>query len=167
MARPYTEEFGFELYDDIAETLRCVSTTGPTLSLSSALPSLSLPQRQHSRAPEPASACGWQGGDTLAVDAVLIATRHDTHAQIAAEALRRGKHVLLEKPHADTHVETAQAPPLTLYELLNLEWLASYAELKADRVAAWAFRFAAGCRARGLASSCACDGRAATSTTAG
>ena len=28
--RQRAEEFGFELYDDIAETLRCVSTTGPT-----------------------------------------------------------------------------------------------------------------------------------------
>jgi len=27
--RQRAEEFGFELYDDIAETLRCVSTTGP------------------------------------------------------------------------------------------------------------------------------------------
>lgn len=34
------------------------------------------------------------------VDAVLIATRHDKHAPIALEALRAGKHVLLEKPLA-------------------------------------------------------------------
>ena len=49
--RQRAEEFGFELYDDIAETLRCVSTTGPTLSLSSALPSLSLPQRHSCSTP--------------------------------------------------------------------------------------------------------------------
>jgi predicted dehydrogenase len=32
--------------------------------------------------------------------AVFIATRHDSHAQLAAEALRRGKHVFVEKPLA-------------------------------------------------------------------
>ncbi|MBW8886653.1 MAG: bi-domain-containing oxidoreductase [Fibrobacteres bacterium] len=34
------------------------------------------------------------------VDAVLIATRHDLHASMALDALRAGKHVLLEKPLA-------------------------------------------------------------------
>ena len=34
------------------------------------------------------------------VDAVLIATRHDTHAPYAARALRAGKHVFVEKPLA-------------------------------------------------------------------
>ena len=34
------------------------------------------------------------------VEAVLIATRHDLHARMALEALRAGKHVLLEKPLA-------------------------------------------------------------------
>ena len=34
------------------------------------------------------------------IDAVIIATRHDSHARIALEALRAGKHVLLEKPLA-------------------------------------------------------------------
>lgn len=38
--------------------------------------------------------------DDKDVDAVLIATRHDTHATIAVEALQAGKHVLLEKPLA-------------------------------------------------------------------
>jgi len=35
-------------------------------------------------------------------DAVFIITRHDSHAQLAAEALRRGKHVFVEKPLATT-----------------------------------------------------------------
>ncbi len=34
------------------------------------------------------------------LDAVLVATRHDLHAEIAGEALRAGKSVLLEKPMA-------------------------------------------------------------------
>lgn len=36
------------------------------------------------------------------VDAVLIATRHDLHANMALEALKAGKHVLVEKPLALT-----------------------------------------------------------------
>lgn len=34
------------------------------------------------------------------VDLVIIATRHDSHASLAAEALKKGKHVFLEKPLA-------------------------------------------------------------------
>lgn len=37
------------------------------------------------------------------IDAVVIATRHDTHARFAAEAMRAGKHVFVEKPLALTH----------------------------------------------------------------
>jgi predicted dehydrogenase len=44
------------------------------------------------------------------VDAVLIATRHDSHADLALRALRAGKHVFVEKPLA-----------LTLTELTSLE----------------------------------------------
>lgn len=40
--------------------------------------------------------------DDPEVDAVLIATRHHLHAAMALEALRAGKHVLLEKPLALT-----------------------------------------------------------------
>lgn len=40
-----------------------------------------------------------------ATDAVIIATRHDTHATLALDALRAGKHVLLEKPMALTEGE--------------------------------------------------------------
>lgn len=41
------------------------------------------------------------------IDAVIIATRHDSHASIALEALLAGKHVLLEKPLALTETELA------------------------------------------------------------
>ena len=41
------------------------------------------------------------------VDAVIIATRHNLHASMALDALRAGKHVLLEKPLALTHDELA------------------------------------------------------------
>ncbi len=50
--------------------------------------------------------------DDSAVDVVVVATPHDTHAQLAAQALRAGKHVWCEKPLALTvdqidDVETA------------------------------------------------------------
>ena len=35
-----------------------------------------------------------------AIDAIIIATRHNTHAHFTAEALRTGKHVFVEKPLA-------------------------------------------------------------------
>jgi predicted dehydrogenase/threonine dehydrogenase-like Zn-dependent dehydrogenase len=39
------------------------------------------------------------------VDAVLIATRHSSHAEMALNALKAGKHVLLEKPMALTRAQ--------------------------------------------------------------
>jgi predicted dehydrogenase len=47
------------------------------------------------------SATDWrQVVDDVDVDAVLVATRHDLHARVAAAALRAGKSVFLEKPMA-------------------------------------------------------------------
>lgn len=41
------------------------------------------------------------------VDAVVVATRHDTHARFAVEALNAGRHVFVEKPLAITLEELA------------------------------------------------------------
>ncbi|HNR32058.1 MAG TPA: bi-domain-containing oxidoreductase [Candidatus Hydrogenedentes bacterium] len=52
-----------------------------------------------------ARSCGTDYREALAdpaVQAVLVATRHDTHAAMAIEALRAGKHVFVEKPLALT-----------------------------------------------------------------
>lgn len=46
--------------------------------------------------------------DDSDIDAVIIATRHDTHASIAMQALRAGKHVLVEKPLALQEAEVAE-----------------------------------------------------------
>jgi polar amino acid transport system substrate-binding protein len=43
--------------------------------------------------------------DRAEINAVLIATRHDTHARMAAEALRAGKAVFVEKPLALSEAE--------------------------------------------------------------
>jgi predicted dehydrogenase len=40
-----------------------------------------------------------------AVDAVVVTTRHDTHARLVEQALAARKHVFVEKPLALTHVE--------------------------------------------------------------
>lgn len=43
-----------------------------------------------------------------AIDAVVIATRHDSHAAYVCEALRQGKHVLVEKPLCLRRAELAE-----------------------------------------------------------
>lgn len=43
--------------------------------------------------------------NNIEIDAVLIATPHHLHTQIAIEAARVGKHVLLEKPMASTYAD--------------------------------------------------------------
>src|SRR5262249_8075532 len=39
------------------------------------------------------------------VDAVVISTRHDSHAALVLEAIKAGKHVFVEKPLCLTHAE--------------------------------------------------------------
>jgi polar amino acid transport system substrate-binding protein len=48
--------------------------------------------------------------DDQETDVVFIATRHDTHAPLAAEALKAGKHVFVEKPLA---IDQAQLDEVT------------------------------------------------------
>jgi len=45
--------------------------------------------------------------ETPAIEAVFIATRHDSHADLAARALAAGKHVFVEKPLAIDHAGLA------------------------------------------------------------
>ncbi|MEL6962887.1 MAG: bi-domain-containing oxidoreductase [Pseudomonadota bacterium] len=46
--------------------------------------------------------------DDPAVNAIVIATRHDSHADLVCKALRAGKHVFVEKPLALTEGELAE-----------------------------------------------------------
>jgi predicted dehydrogenase len=46
--------------------------------------------------------------DDPKIDAVVIATRHDTHAELTCRALRTGKHVFVEKPLALSLQEVAE-----------------------------------------------------------
>lgn len=77
------------------------------------------------------------------IDAVIVATRHDSHGRIALEALRAGKHVLLEKPLALTEEELreiedyyakAKGPQPVLLTGFNRRF-SSYAQRIAARVA--------------------------------
>jgi predicted dehydrogenase/threonine dehydrogenase-like Zn-dependent dehydrogenase len=71
------------------------------------------------------------------VDVVVIATRHDSHARYAADALRAGKHVFCEKPLALTmeelnEVEVALASSKrVLFVDFNRRWSGPIAALKA------------------------------------
>lgn len=54
--------------------------------------------------------CTTEAGEVLddpEIQAVIIATRHDLHARLAIDALRRGKHVLVEKPLALTAADVS------------------------------------------------------------
>ena len=63
------------------------------------------------------------------VDLVVIATRHDTHAQFVQRALAAGKHVFVEKPLAltTTEVDTIEAALAPGEQPRECSWLASIA----------------------------------------
>src|SRR5699024_331103 len=72
--------------------------------------------RDPDRAAEAAGTLGWQESATdwreviqrADIDLVDICTPGDTHAEIALAALAAGKHVLCEKPLANTRTEAEQ-----------------------------------------------------------
>ena len=53
------------------------------------------------------------------IDAVVIATRHNSHAQLVCDALKAGKHVFVEKPLALSREELAEIE--TVYESLRTQ----------------------------------------------
>jgi polar amino acid transport system substrate-binding protein len=67
---------------------------------------------------------GTEPGDVISdpsIDLVFIATRHDAHATLVADALRAGKHVFVEKPLAIDHeqlLEVEQAAAASMGVLL-------------------------------------------------
>jgi predicted dehydrogenase len=68
------------------------------------------------------------------VDTVVVATRHDTHARFAVQALRAGKHVFVEKPLALTdaqlhEVEAALGEPAASGTLLMVGFNRRFAPL--------------------------------------
>jgi polar amino acid transport system substrate-binding protein len=75
--------------------------------------------------------------DDDAVDAVLVATRHDLHASVAAAALRAGKSVFLEKPMAlspdelDDLLDAWRSSGCLLQIGFNRRFAPTYQQLKA------------------------------------
>lgn len=76
------------------------------------------------------------------IDAVVIATRHDSHAQIAAAALERGKHVFVEKPLAITaeQLEAVAAVAANSVAILTVGYNRRFSPLMADLRAHFAGR---------------------------
>jgi predicted dehydrogenase len=68
------------------------------------------------------------------VEAVIVATHHETHAAIGAEALEAGKHVLVQKPlttrleDADRFVAAAEARPSQKVQCFPFNWTHAVAE---------------------------------------
>jgi len=85
------------------------------------------------------AATDWQQVlDDEFVDAVLVATRHDLHATVAAAALRAGKSVFLEKPMAlssdelDDLLDAAHSSGRVLQIGFNRRFAPTYQQLKAQ-----------------------------------
>ncbi|MBX5462339.1 MAG: bi-domain-containing oxidoreductase [Steroidobacteraceae bacterium] len=74
----------------------CAAGTEPRVIVSAAGVSAAHYGRKHGFAS--ASTDAYEAMDSAAVDIVVIATRHDSHARYVLHALRAGKHVFVEKP---------------------------------------------------------------------
>lgn len=72
-----------------------------------------------------------------AIDLVIVSTPPNTHAAVARDLLRAGKHVVVEKPfclttaEADELIATAQAQRRTLTVYQNRRWDADFLAIKA------------------------------------
>ncbi len=70
------------------------------------------------------------------IDLVVLVTPHNTHAPLALEALRAGKHVIVEKPMCITYkqatdmIEAAQASGVMLSVFHNRRWDGDYMAIK-------------------------------------
>ena len=62
--------------------------------------------------------------DDESVNAIFIATRHDTHARLAIDALQRGRSVFVEKPLAVNPAEAVAVEAAALEAAANGQYLA-------------------------------------------
>ena len=69
------------------------------------------------------------------IDAVVIATPNETHYSLAKEALLRGKHILVEKPLAETHRDCLELALLGINSVIMTDYHYTFSKSlrKADK----------------------------------